>query len=727
MQIESRFNEVINEIAELNPELDRTRLEEAFHQSLAWWADSDIKNKENFQWHSIEILPYIARMRLDTSSLLAGLLFQVKGNSSTGRAEIAKVFGDDVARLCSGLEKLSKLNFHSKKAEQIKSFRKMFLAMAKDIRVIMIKLAERRRLMQTLDEIQSEEDRLRIAEETRDIYAPIASRLGIQWMKTMLEDLAFKILSPDQYQRVDRFVTSNSSQQVKTIDNVESDIKNLMRDNQVKAEVSGRSKHHYSIWRKLKQKSLELDQVYDLLAFRIIVEDVEQCYRALGLIHAKWRPIQGKFKDYIAMPKPNGYRSLHTIVLGSNGDRLEIQMRTREMHDIAENGIAAHWRYKETGVQPKARKNTAKEEQQVAWLRQLINMQQDGQNQDKLLDSLELDMFSDYLFIFTPDQDVVELPVDASPVDFAFAVHTQVGLTITGAKVNGRIVPLKHKLKNGDTVEIITSKKQRPKREWLEFVKTNRAKNKIRHAIREEEREASLKLGQEMCERQLKAFGLNFNRLSKSGDLDEAAKHLKTKDIRELLISVGRGWISIKDIVKQIAPELLKQEEATPEPEIRAPQKRRKSGKSGIQVGGIDDVMVRFGKCCNPIVGDRIIGFVTRGRGLTIHRHTCPKLPKGQEERLIESYWAADDDMEMPVTIKVTARDRIGVIKDLSAVFAAHNLNITSVRTNTGDGIATNFFRLQIRDIDQLGRVQNHLKRMKNIIRVERISGHVGS
>lgn len=730
--IKSRFDKVIEEIAKTRKDVDVDKIKRAFDIAMLWYGN-DKRATDISRLHAVEVTELIGRLKMDTNSFVAGLLHHALQDELVDKEQIVEKFGKDVISLVDGVTKLSLLNFQSKKEQQIKSFRKMFLAMASDFRVILIKLADRLDLLKCMQHLYPDkQDQLNIAEETLDIYAPIASRLGIQWLKNDLEDLAFRAYKPEEYKKVEEFANQSSLEKQSYLDNIVAQLKKLMLDNGIDATVYGRAKHTYSIWRKLERKTLELDQLYDLTAFRVIVDNLEQCYKALGVVHATWRPIQGMFEDYIAMPKPNGYQSLHTNVLGPYGDRLEVQIRTRQMHDIAENGIAAHWRYKETGKNLPGK--DSKEDQQVLFLRQLVDMQHlsnEGEKSEVLLESLKLDMFSDYVFVFTPTGDVMELPIGSTPVDFAFAVHSQVGMNITGAKVNGRIVPIKHLLKNGDTVEVITSKTQKPKREWLEFVKTNRARNKIRHAIREEEREASRKLGREMCERSFKDNGLSLNKYLKSGSLDKAAQDLKAKEFSDLMISVGRGWVSVDDILKNrhVAPELFEKKQKEHEVDeieetafTEAPVNKR-SGKTGISVGGMDDMLVRFGKCCNPLMGEPIVGFVTRGHGVTIHKANCKNMPRNDKSRILEAYWDEESENFRQIAIKVISYNRKAMIKDLTTVFEAHNVNILSVSATTKEGIGTSMFKLQVKNLDQYDRIRSNLMRIEGVIKVVRVSG----
>ena len=720
--IKKRFREVLASIVAYLPNADVERLERAFNQAMLWHGAQKRQSGEPFILHPLEVTAILAQLRLDQASLITGLLHDSIEDTEATRELVEKQFGKEVTFLVDGVTKLTRLDFHTKKEQQVQSFRKMFLAMASDIRVILVKLADRLHNIRTLTGLTSADKQLDLAQETLDIYAPIAGRLGIHWLRVELENRAFAALMPEQYREVDEFVTRYVKEQETFIHGTEERLRELMAEHDIQAKVYGRTKHYFSIFRKMQRKNLQLDQIYDIIAFRVIIQNLDQCYQALGAVHAEWRPIHGMFEDYIAMPKPNGYQSLHTNVISHYGDRMELQIRTEAMHEVAENGIAAHWRYKEGQKQGSF---DANEQAQINWLRQLIEIHQEMDDPGELLESLRLNLFSGYVFVFTPQGEVIELPRDSTPIDFAFAVHTQVGLHCAGAKVNSRIVPLRYKLHNGDEVAIITNKNQRPKKEWLDFCQTSRAKNKIRHSIREEERERSRELGRELAEREFKRVELNFNRLLKSGDLDRAAQELKAKNIEEFLITLGRGGKRVSDLLRIIAPEKVE----LPPPEIpglsRAAQKsKRRKSRSGIKISGIDDLLVHFGKCCNPIPGDAVAGFVTRGHGITIHRTDCSKMPREESERILEAYWDEKDDMEMPVSIKITSQDRPGILQALTEVFSKNNVNISSVQAQTVDGIGTSLFRFLVKNLDQMDTIRRKLRRVRGVLRVERVVDH---
>jgi GTP pyrophosphokinase len=726
LSLKAQFQTMLKQALLDAPGLDAELLERAFNQAVAWYGRAG-ENYMALQLPcAIDVCGRLAELRRGTVSLVAALLHPLLEKGAITKAEIEAQFGKEVAGLADGVATLTRLNFRSKKAEQVKSFRKMFLGMANDVRTILIKLVERERRLIAACDLPDPEQRRIIGEETLEIYAPIAGRLGIQRLKVSLENLAFMAVYPDENERINTFVEQLRIDRKAYMDRVIADLGDLMKEHDVAGRVDGRIKHTYSIWRKMKVKALELNELYDIIAFRVIVEDVGQCYHMLGLVHSAWHPIPQKIKDYIATPKPNGYQSLHTNVIGPFGDRMEIQIRTEQMHEVAENGVAAHWQYKESAMS-KAARQADRDNLQVQWLRMLMTIPEQVAEDAQSFDSLRLDLFSDYVFAFTPTNEIVELPAGSTTVDFAFAVHTQVGMHITGAKVNGKIVPIRYQLQNGDVVEIITQKDQKPRREWLDFVKTGRARSKIRHSIHEEEREASRKLGRELCEREFKQLGLNFNRLEKSGDLDKAATKLRMKDLPELLISLGRGQTRVMDVVRLVDPELVKRleaEQAAAEPEaveVPRPKKGRKPTKSGIRISDIDDILVRYGKCCNPIPGDHIIGFITRGRGVTIHRANCSKIPAGESERVMEAYWDSKDEFDLPVSLKIISRDRSGVLKDLTSVFSAHKINIESVWANSEDGVGTSVFKMRVADLEILDMLKRELMRVRGVVRVERV------
>jgi len=697
---------------------DLALLDRAMELAPLWYGPLKKTFGDSFLRHPLRVASNLARLRLDAPSLVAGLLHQAVESKAVKAALVREKFGDETGLIIEGVSKLSEIGIHARKAEQVRRFRNMFLAMASDVRVILVKLADRLEMVESADAEAPSERRRDMAEEAMQIFAPIAGRLGIHWLKAALEDRAFAILEPAQCDAVRRHVEQGRSENVGRIDEFIHQLQALMAEHGIEAKVVGRAKHFYSIYRKMRLKQLSLDQIYDIVAFRVLVDTVEDCYKALGFVHATWRPIRGMFDDYIAMPKPNRYQSLHTTVVDAYGQRLEVQIRTKEMHEIAENGIAAHWRYKEGGAG-----FNPKDSERLAWVRQLVEVHEAGEEGGELLDQLRLDLFSDYIFVFTPKGDVHELPRESTPVDFAFSVHTQVGLRCSGAKVNNRMAPLHSPLQNGDVVSIFTTKTQKPKKEWLEFVKTDRAKQKIRHAIREEERDRSRELGREMVERACKDAGINWNKFQKeeAPKIVDALEELKCADLDDLYLKLGRGDLRVLEFIQRAAPDkIAPPAPERPQPAPEAAAKPRKSGKSGIKISGLDDLMLRFGRCCNPIQGDPVVGFVTRGRGITIHRADCPIMTTAEKERIIEAYWDMTSDFAGPVTIKVVCVDRAGLLAQMSNVFGAQKVNIESVQARTHEGRGEIYFVAHLKNMEQMERLRRELRRLKGVLYVER-------
>jgi GTP pyrophosphokinase len=716
-----RLNDILDKVSAYNPAADLDLIKKAYVYSAKLHQGQVRKSDEPYIIHPMEVAGLLAELKLDTQSLAAGILHDVVEDTFASIEEIEEIFGRDVAFLVDGVTKLSQMTFSTKEEQQSENFRKMIVAMAKDIRVILIKLCDRVHNMRTLDHMPSEK-RILIAQETMDIYAPLANRLGISWIKIELEDLSFRHLHPQEYQEIVDGLAQKSKEREKNINETKNTIENKLMENGLRAEVNGRLKHRYSVYRKMRSQNLELHQVYDIVAFRVVLGSVSECYEALGIIHSSWKPVPGRFKDFIAIPKLNQYQSLHTVVIGPHGDRVEIQIRTAEMHRVAELGIAAHWRYKEGG-----KGLDDKDEKRFAWLRQLMEWQKELKDPTEFMESVKLEMFSDEVFVFTPKGDVVELPRGATPVDFAYHVHTDVGNHCTGAKVNGHIVPLKYRLKNGDTIEIVTSPTQRPSRDWLAFVSTSRAKAKIRAFIRAEQRERSRDLGREILTRELKKYGLNLQKLIKNGDLVRVAKEFELRDSEDLVIQVGYGKLAPSDILpKLVPPEKLS--EPAPEPQESKLDKliKKVSGKSrtGVSIQGVDDVLVNFAKCCNPIPGDKITGFVTRGRGVTVHIASCPKVFNYEPERRVEVNWNLREKIIRPVCLKVMTADRPGVLAGISKAFSEAGINISEANCKVleGGGGAINLFTVGISDLDQLRSVMKALEKVDGVQQVDRVA-----
>jgi guanosine-3',5'-bis(diphosphate) 3'-pyrophosphohydrolase len=654
----------------------------------------------------------------------AGLLHDVLEDSGVTRDSIESEFGGEIAGIVDGVTKLGKFNFTSREDRQAESFRKMVVAMAQDVRVLLVKLCDRLDNMRTLDHMPSEKQE-RIARETMDIYAPLANRLGIMWIKCELEDLAFRYLEPVEFENLRSQVTRTENERQKYIADVEKLVQKEMVEMGVPCLVRGRAKHLWSIYQKMRKTSRELEQIYDAIGFRVVVDSTRQCYEALGVAHSKWTPIPGRFKDYIALPKPNMYQSLHTSVIGPHGQRIEIQIRTSDMHKVAEEGIAAHWKYKEG--RPAV---LGPDDKKFAWLRQLMEWQQDLKDPTEFIETVKIDLFTDEVYVFTPKGDVKALPKGACPIDFAYAVHTAVGDKCSGARVNGVMVPLRYQLRNGDTIDIITSPNQKPNKDWLKFVVTPRAKTKIRHLLRTEQREKARTLGRELLERELRRWGLSLSKLLKSNDIDKAVSHFRAGTAEDLITLVGYGKVTPAQIAEVLVPDDRKKQgpreeaAASTNPIVNLVRKvTRRTTPTGIKVAGEGDVLVRYAKCCNPLPGDAIVGFITRGRGVTVHTRECQKSLDLDPERRVDVEWDGKSKAQRPVTIQVVCADKPGLLAVISQSFSDGGVNISQAHCRaTDDHKAVNTFQFNVTDLDQLKNVMRSLQRISGVYSVERVS-----
>ncbi len=671
---------------------------------------------EPYLIHPLEVAGILVDMKLDVATIITGVLHDTVEDTLATIEEIEDGFGKDVSFLVEGLTKISKISFGSQLERQAENFRKMMLAMSDDIRIILIRLADRIHNMRTL-EFQPVEKQKYIARETLEVYAPLASRLGINWMKVELEDLSFRYFCMDEYFDLIEKVAKKKEEREKYTKEVKDIIENNLESFDIKAEVEGRAKHFYSIYQKMKEQHINFDEVYDLTAFRIILElnEVKGCYEALSVIHALWKPVPGRFKDYIAMPKANSYRSLHTTVIGPYGERVEIQMRTREMHEWAEKGIAAHWRYKEGRV------SGAEDEDQIKKLRELLELQQDHKDAREFMMNLKMALFPDEVYIFTPQGDVKAFPKGATPIDFAYSVHTDVGNKCIGAKVNRNIVPLKYKLQNGDTVEIMTQSVHHPSKYWLKYAVKSRAISKIKQWIKTEEREKSISIGKEILEREFKKNHLKYRQIVKSDEFKELLNEQTLSTVDDLMALIGYGKISAKYVVNRFLPEEEEKEELLPE---KPRKKLRKSPSAGISITGVDDVMVRFAKCCTPLPGDDIIGYITRGRGVSVHVSSCSEIQEMDPERLVDVQWNIDEKQAFPVNIRVLCIDKKGLLSELSAVISSSGINISSAAINTIRGEnATCDFELDVTGLDQFNALVSAFRKLKSVVSIERLRG----
>lgn len=676
--------------------------------------------------HPTEVALSLAEMNLDLATIMTGLLHDTVEDTGVTLEMIATEFGKDVAELVDGVTKLSKITFRTTEEKQAENFRKMIIAMAKDIRVILVKLADRMNNMRTLKYLAPEKQ-IRIAQETLDIYAPIANRLGIGWIKIELEDLCLRYLHPDVYTKLSELVHKKKNVREKFIDSFADLLRAELEEYEIKAQISGRAKHFYSIYKKMDRREVDFDQIHDLIAFRIVVENITECYKALGVIHAAFKPIPGRFKDYIAMPKANSYQSLHTTVIGNDGDRIEIQIRTQEMNSVADSGIAAHWKYKEGRFGPGAKEN-------VDWVNRLLEWNKDLSDPAEFLETVKIDLFAEDVFVFTPQGEVKELPYGATPLDFAYAVHTNVGNTCVGAKVNGKIVPLKYRLKSGDTIEIVTSASGVPSKDWLKIVKTSRAKAKIRAVIKQQERDKALEIGKELFDKSLKPFGLSQTKVEKSGDFERLWKgHLELRSPDEMFIALGYGRLFPEKVIEFFVPqdtqekrmEQAKGADETFLKKVLNAAKRKTESKNAILVADLDDILIRFGRCCSPLPGDSIVGFITRGRGVTVHTSSCTKALDNDQGRRVDVQWNRNtmaNGLRRQVRIRILCLDQAGLLAVMSQTISACSVNITSanIRT-TKDKKAIAVFDVEVQNIQQLMKVTSALESKKGVISVERV------
>src|SRR5512137_2118795 len=625
-----RLNDILDKVAAYNPTADLNIIRKAYVYCAKVHQGQTRLSGEPYIIHPMEVAGLLADLRLDVPSIVTGFLHDTIEDTLATYEELVEMFGEEVAQLVDGVTKISKIHFKTKEESQAENFRKMLLAMANDIRVILVKLADRLHNMRTL-QYQPEPKQRSIARETLDIYAPIANRLGISWIRSELEDLSFRYMDPQLYYDLASKVTKKKQERESDVAQVKEIIQQKLAEHGIKGEVSGRSKHLYSIYRKMESRNVDIDQIYDLIAIRILVEDIRECYEVLGIIHSTWKPVPGRFKDYIAMPKGNMYQSLHTTVIGPFAERMEVQIRTIEMHRVAEAGIAAHWKYKE------GKGYDEKEVKRFAWLRHLLEWQQELQDSKEFMDSVKVELFPEEVYVFTPKGDVKAFPKGSTPIDFAYSVHTDVGHRCVGAKVNGKLVPLKHELKTGDIIEVVTSPHHTPSKDWLKIVRSSRARNKIRAWIKTEERKRSISLGREICEKEFRRFSLNFAKLQKSGDIKRVAGDFGFVGEDDLMAAVGYGKLSAGQIIGKILPHEKIQERAEhKESRLTAVLNKIKgTSSSAVEISGVDDVLVRFAQCCNPVAGDEIIGFITRGKGVTIHTADCHLALESDPERRI--------------------------------------------------------------------------------------------
>ena len=711
-----RVNDIIDKISEYHPEADLGIIERAYIYSARVHEGQVRLSGEPYLTHPLEVAGILTDMKLDVISVVAGFLHDVIEDTHAVPEDIEKLFGPEVRHIVSGVTKLSSLSFHSSRARQAESLRKMFLAMADDIRVILIKLADRLHNMRTL-QFHKANKRKAIAKETLDIYAPIAARLGIYWIKNELEESSFKFLQPDEYNRIQTLVAKSRTEREKYMQTVKDYIQKKMDEANLMCEVLGRNKNYFSIYNKMISQNLPFEEIYDIIAFRIVLDSISQCYEALGLIHSMWKPIDHKFKDYVARPKPNMYQSLHTTVVGPFGERIEIQIRTRDMDRVAKSGIAAHWSYKE------GKRIDENISEKFAWIQDLVENQENFLDPGEFLENVRIDLFQDEVYVFTPRGEIKTLPYGATTVDFAYMIHTEVGNQCTGAKVNGQLVPLAYELKTGDIVEITTAKNHHPSKDWLKYVKTVKARSKIRHWIKTQEKERSMSLGREMLEKAFRKEKLNFNALAKTEQMAKVGANFGFKAVDDLVANVGYGKITPLQVVRKIAPK--QEPEADQESifnKLVGRVVRKKRLKDGVLVKGVDDILIRFGKCCQPVPGDPIIGYITRGYGVTVHRTNCVNALRMTPERQIEVEWNQEASETYPVKIQIVSLDRVGLLADVVGNISKFGANILNASSETRENkMVDSYFTIGVENTSHLERILSAVRKVKLVQDVKRI------
>ena len=722
-----RFEKLVATVRANRPNDDTEIIRKAWEFCLEHHKGQLRASGEPYVLHPLEVAIVLAEMKLDSTAIAAGLLHDAVEDTPVTTADITAKFGEQVAHIVEGVTKIDKIQFANKEDRQAENVRKMLLAMVSDVRVVLIKLADRLHNMRTLEHLPPDKQQ-GIARETLDIYAPLAHRLGMGKVRGELEDLAFRFVDPYAYQQVHDAVEERRTEGEQFLAGVEALLQEKLRENNIKARVEWRIKRLFSVNQKLIKARTTVDQVYDLLALRVITTSVQDCYAVFGLIHSIWRPVPGRIKDFIAMPRPNLYQSLHTTVMGEGGHQFEVQIRTEEMHRIAEEGIAAHWKYKAGGSPVSAR-----DEQRLAWVRQLVEWQREMSDPNEFLSTLKIDLYPEEVYTFTPKGKVVVLPKDASPLDFAYSIHTEVGHSCIGAKVNGRMVPLRSKLRNGDIVEVVTQNGHTPSRDWLTFVKSSRARNKIKHWLNEHQRERAIEIGRKLLEREARKYKISLSKFDES-DYERIAAEYSVATPNDLLAAVGFGKYSARQVLNRLAPSVTSQQSAETDAAVAGVADTVKrvsmaSGADSLQVEGQDELLVYRARCCNPIRGEEIIGYVTRGKGVAVHARSCPNVQNllYESDRRISVEWARPADeatgrrLTYPVKLTVYCDDRAGMLKEMTAVISDDNTNIRSVDSKPGpNNDATVEFVVDAEDVRHLNRLVQGLRRVPGVRDVQR-------
>jgi GTP pyrophosphokinase len=713
-----RFEDILDKVESYKPDFDEELLQKAYIFSAREHRGQIRSSGEPYLIHPLNVAHILTEMRLDETSIAVGLLHDVLEDTLTTKETLQQHFGDDVAELVDGVTKISRYAFVSKEEQQAETFRKMLLAMVSDLRVVLVKLADRLHNMRTLQHLP-EEKQVAVAKETLEIYAPIANRLGMGKIKSELEDLAFRYLHPREFEELTRAVSEKLAVSSDIVEHLKGTLTKKLLESDIEGEVFGRVKSVYSIWSKMRRQEIDIGQLYDYIAFRIITPSIKDCYGCLGIIHQMWRPVPGRIKDYIAMPKPNFYQSLHTTVVAEKGQPFEVQIRTKDMDLIAEQGIAAHWKYKEGRV------GAHEDDKNFLWLRQLVEWQHDIKDPHVFLDRLKIDLYPDEVYTFTPKGDVFAFPRGATPLDFAYRIHTDVGHRCVGARVNGKLVPLRTPLKNGDIVEVLTGANQSPSREWLNMVVTSRARHKIRHWLNLEQKNRSIEVGRKLIEREAKRYRVQWRKLVAENALDGILTEYGAPKIEDLYAEIGYGKVSARNIVERFVTDEQK-EKGTSESGVIGQAVRRifpfASSAATIKVKGHDDLMTYLAKCCKPLPGERIVGYVTRGKGVAIHSANCPNIKNlmFNQDREIAVEWAGERQAQFQVELEVLMEDRQGILARVIAAIANMKTNIRQMDSRTNDGKATAELVLEIADLKHLEKVTRSITNVDGVVRVER-------
>ena len=727
-KVQYTIEDIVNKMKKNNKKSDIKLIMKAYNYAKENHGDQLRKSGEPYIIHPIQVAYTLAELELDDATICAALLHDVVEDTEVTHQDLINEFGIEIAEMVDGVTKLSKLNYESVEEAQVENYRKMFLAMGKDIRVIMIKLSDRLHNMRTLKYL-SRDRQIANAKETMDLYAPLANRLGIYSLKWELEDLSFKYLYPEEYREIVEGIDRKREERLQFIDKIEEQIKQELKKQKIEAEITGRAKHLYSIYRKMKRDNITLDQIYDLFALRIIVNSVKDCYAALGVVHELYNPMPGRFKDYIAVPKPNMYQSLHTTLIGEKGTPFEVQIRTWDMHRIAEYGIAAHWAYKEASFAKGKKANVKVSEDKLAWLRETLEWQKDMQDPQEFLNTLKTELFEDEVYVFTPKGDIKVLPSGSTPIDYAYSIHAEIGHHMTGCKINSKMMPIITKLKNGDIIEIITSENSKgPSRDWLKFIQSSTAKNKINAWFKKNQREENIEKGKDLIEKEIKRIGMNHDELFKQEFIQGALNRYKFNSIEDMYASVGFGAITSGKVIARILEEYRKvHKEENVEQKLEELSKEKntaKPSKSGIVVKGIDNCLVKLSKCCNPVPGDDIVGYITRGRGVSIHRADCKNLKdlfEDEESRMIDVYWYTEKEAAYNVDIEVFANDRSGLLADIIAQISAAKTKLIAVNCRANkERIAITEVTVEVENLEQLNDVLKAIRKVDSVYEVKR-------